>query len=92
MTLVDTNVLLDLVTNDSEWAVWSLARLEEAALLGPICINDIVYAELSIRYERIEDLDQAAFDGDLGRMRLVGAMGQRQQLGRAPTPASRREK
>jgi predicted nucleic acid-binding protein len=57
VTLVDTNVLLDLVTNDSEWAVWSLARLEEAALVGPIYINDIVYAELAIRYERIEDLD-----------------------------------
>ena len=57
MTLVDTNVLLDLVTDDPQWAQWSLARLEEAALLGPIYINDIVYAELSIRYERIEDLD-----------------------------------
>lgn len=57
MTLVDTNVLLDLVTDDVDWAAWSLARLEEAALAGPICINDVVYAETSIRYDRIEDLD-----------------------------------
>lgn len=57
MTLVDSNVLLDLVTDDSHWSDWSLARLEEAALAGPILINDIVYAETSIRYERIEDLD-----------------------------------
>lgn len=57
MTLVDTNVLLDLVTNDPDWSEWSLARLEEAALAGPILINDIVYAETSIRYDRIEDLD-----------------------------------
>jgi predicted nucleic acid-binding protein len=57
VTLVDTNVLLDLVTNDPAWSEWSIARLEEAALAGPILINDVVYAETSIRYARIEDLD-----------------------------------
>ena len=57
MTLVDTNVLLDLVTNDRDWADWSLARLEDAALAGSLLINDIVYAEISIRFDRIEDLD-----------------------------------
>jgi predicted nucleic acid-binding protein len=58
VTLVDSNVLLDLVTNDPNWSEWSLSRLEEAALAGPVVINDIVYAELSIRYERMEDLDE----------------------------------
>jgi len=57
VTLVDTNILLDLVTDDPDWSEWSLARLEEAALAGPPVINDIVYAETSIRYDRIEDLD-----------------------------------
>ena len=57
MVLVDTNVLLDLVTDDPKWSEWSLARLEEAALAGPVLINDIVYAETSIRYARMEDLD-----------------------------------
>ena len=57
MTLVDTNVLLDLVTNDRDWADWSLAHLEDAALAGSLLINDIVYAETSIRFDRIEDLD-----------------------------------
>lgn len=57
VTLVDTNVLLDLVTDHPEWSDWSLARLEEAALAGPILINDVIYAETSIRYSRIEDLD-----------------------------------
>ena len=57
MTLVDSNVLLDLVTDDPEWSEWSVARLEEAALVGPLLINDIVYAETSIRYDRIEDFD-----------------------------------
>ena len=62
MLLVDTNVLLDLVTDDPSWAEWSLARLEEAALAGPVLINDVVYAETSIRYERIEDLDAMLAD------------------------------
>ncbi len=57
MVLVDTNVLLDLVTDDPNWSDWSLARLEEASLAGPVLINDIVYAETSIRYARMEDLD-----------------------------------
>jgi predicted nucleic acid-binding protein len=50
-------VLLDLVTDDPRWSEWSVSRLEEAALSGPILINDVVYAETSIRYERIEDID-----------------------------------
>lgn len=62
MVLVDTNVLLDLVTDDPNWSEWSLARLEEAALAGPVLINDVVYAETSIRYERIEDLDTMLAD------------------------------
>jgi predicted nucleic acid-binding protein len=57
MTLVDTNVILDLVTNGPDWSGWSIAQLEEAALKGPLCINDVVYAELSVCYDRIEDLE-----------------------------------
>jgi len=38
-----------LVTNDPDWSGWSIAQLEEAALKGPLCINDVVYAELSVR-------------------------------------------
>lgn len=57
MTLVDTNILLDLVTDDPQWADWSIAKLEQASINGPLYINDVIYAELSVRYERIEDLD-----------------------------------
>ena len=57
MTLVDANVLLDLVTDDPRWAQWSIAALEAASLRGPMQINDVIYAELSVRYQRIEDLD-----------------------------------
>jgi len=62
VTFVDTNVLLDLVTNDPNWAEWSLSQLEALALTGPILINSVVYAELSVRYDRIEDLDAMLAD------------------------------
>lgn len=57
MILVDSNVLLDLLTDDPVWAPWSVAALEDAALEGDLVINDIVYAEISVRYDRIEDLE-----------------------------------
>ena len=57
MTLVDTNVLLDLVTDDPNWAEWSIAQLEAASLSGPLLINDVVYAELAVRYDRVENLE-----------------------------------
>lgn len=57
MTLIDTNVLLDLVTDDERWADWSIGQLEAASLRGPLLINDVVYSELSVRYDRIEDLE-----------------------------------
>ena len=64
MTLVDTNVLLDVVTNDPTWADWSIRQLDAAALKGPLAINDVVYAELSVRFASIEALD--AVLGDAG--------------------------
>lgn len=57
MTLVDTNILLDLVTDDPVWADWSIEQLDAASFAGPVLINDVVYAELAVRYDRIEDLD-----------------------------------
>jgi predicted nucleic acid-binding protein len=60
LILVDTNVLLDLVTDDPIWAEWSIGQLKEVSLAGSLLINDVVYAELSTRYERIEDLEDFA--------------------------------
>jgi len=57
VTLVDTNVLLDLVTDDPNFSNWSLAQLEAASLQGILIINDVIYAELSVRYASIEKLD-----------------------------------
>jgi predicted nucleic acid-binding protein len=55
--LVDTNVLLDIVTGDSKWAEWSIRQLDAAALKGPLVINDVIYAELSVRFTTIEALE-----------------------------------
>lgn len=57
MILVDTSVLLDVVTDDPTWKPWSLAALEAAAAADRLVINDIVYAELSVRYRQIEDVE-----------------------------------
>jgi len=62
--LVDTNVLLDLATNDATWADWSIHQLEAAALSGPLQINDVIYSELSVRFAEIETLD--SFIADAG--------------------------
>jgi predicted nucleic acid-binding protein len=58
-TLVDTNVLLDVLTDDPKWAEWSSRALQTAADRGAICINQIVYAEVSTGFNRIEELEDA---------------------------------
>jgi len=57
--LVDSNVLLDLMTEDSRWFSWSAQALAGAAESYRLVINPIIYAEVSIRYSRIEHLDAA---------------------------------
>jgi hypothetical protein len=58
-TLVDSNVLLDVLTDDADWADWSASQLAEAARTGVLVINPIIYAEVAAGFERIEDLDEA---------------------------------
>lgn len=58
MIIVDTNILLDLATNDVQWFDWSLNAIQNAATQGPICINQVIYAELSVRYDTLESVDE----------------------------------
>lgn len=58
-TLVDSNVILDVVTDDAEWGDWSASMLARAAQSARLVINPLIYAEVSCGYERIEDLDDA---------------------------------
>jgi predicted nucleic acid-binding protein len=60
MTLVDTNVLLYIVTDDPTCAEWSIGQLDAAALKGKLAINDVAYAELSVRVATIEALIEMA--------------------------------
>jgi len=57
--LVDSNVLLDLMTADARWFQWSADAIERAADTARLVINPMIYAEVSIRYHRIEDLEAA---------------------------------
>jgi len=66
-TLVDSNVLLDILTDDPDWANRSAAALGAAADDGPLYINPIIYAEVSIRFTAIEDLDDALPPRDFRR-------------------------
>jgi predicted nucleic acid-binding protein len=59
VTLVDSNVLLDIFTRTPSWWEWSLMQLEEAALHGSLLINDVIYAETSVRFHSIDDFDAA---------------------------------
>ena len=57
MILVDTNVLLDLTTDDPAWAEWSRRQFLAAAARDTLAINEIIFAELSVRYAAIEEVE-----------------------------------
>lgn len=58
VTLVDSNVLLDILTDDPAWSAWSSRALERVLDEGGAVLNPIVYAEVSVGFDRIEDLDE----------------------------------
>jgi len=55
--LIDANVLIDVAMDDPVWSDWSQERLDVAASKDDLAINDVVYAELSVRYPRMAELD-----------------------------------
>ena len=57
--MVDSNVLLDVMTEDERWLEWSSGVLERHGEEDILCINPVIYAEVSIRFERIEELEAA---------------------------------
>ncbi|MGI8425200.1 MAG: type II toxin-antitoxin system VapC family toxin [Actinomycetota bacterium] len=57
--LVDSNVILDVATEDSRWGPWSADALAEAAEYDELAVNPLIYAEVSIRYATIEELEEA---------------------------------
>jgi predicted nucleic acid-binding protein len=61
-TLVDSNVVLDVITRDPTWIAWSEAALREAAEHSTLVVNPIIFAEVSVKFDRIEDADAALAD------------------------------
>lgn len=66
-TLVDSNVLLDILSEDPTWENWSTGALADAAEAGPLYINPIVYSEVSIRFTTVEALEDALPPQDFRR-------------------------
>jgi predicted nucleic acid-binding protein len=62
MTLVDTNILLDVVSADRRWMEWSLKLLALRTALGPVFINEVVYAEMAARMNSEAELEEALTD------------------------------
>ena len=59
VTLVDANVLIDLFIDDPTWSNWSIGKLRRRARLGPLYINDVVYAEASTRFGSVLEFETA---------------------------------
>ncbi len=57
--LVDSNVILDVATEDPRWGEWSAEALARAADRSILVINPIVFAEVSVGFDRVEDLEEA---------------------------------
>ncbi len=68
--LVDTNVLLDVMTEDPRWSSWSADALAKAGDRDLLAINPIIYAEVSVGFDRIEDLDAALLPQAFQRLAL----------------------
>lgn len=57
MLLVDTNVLVDVLEDDPEWAEWSIGQLRAQSKVHPLAINPVIYSELSLAFSSVEMLD-----------------------------------
>ncbi len=57
--LVDSNVLIDVMSDDNQWSEWSAKALAEAADTSRLVVNPVIYSEVSIGFSRIEDLEDA---------------------------------
>ena len=67
VTLVDSCVLLDVITGDEQWADWSAEQIAVAMDTGRVVINPLIYAEVSVGYETVEELDELLPSSDYER-------------------------
>ncbi len=62
MLLVDTNVLVDVLQDDPEWADWSVGQLRALSQIHRLVINPVIYSELSLTFSTVDALDRAIDD------------------------------
>lgn len=62
MLLVDTNVLVDLLQDDPQWADWSIGQLRAQSKVHRLAINPVIYSELSVTFSTVEALDRTIDD------------------------------
>lgn len=70
MLLVDTNVLVDVLEDDPEWADWSIGQLRAQSKIHRLAINPIIYSELSLTFSTVEALDRTINDLGLAMIEL----------------------
>jgi predicted nucleic acid-binding protein len=70
MLLVDTNVLVDVLEDDPQWADWSVGQLRAQSKIHRLAINPIIYSELSLTFSTVEELDSAIEDLDLAMVEI----------------------
>ena len=68
--LVDSNIILDIFLNDPKWADWSESILDEHFQYSTLYINSIIYSEISIGFDRIEDLESAVSKAGLQMLEI----------------------
>ena len=70
ITLVDSNVILDLATDDPKWGAWSAEALLRAADESALAINPLIFAEVSIGFETVEELERLLPPDEFERLAL----------------------
>ncbi len=70
VTLVDSNVILDVVTDDPKWGRWSAEALSRMADQSALAVNPLIFAEISIGFATIEELEQLLPVEDFARLEL----------------------
>ncbi len=68
--IVDSNVLLDVFEDDPVWAQWSEEMIEQYSTTHILCITPIIYAEVSVGFERIEELEAAIIDSGVRMLQI----------------------
>lgn len=70
MLLVDTNVLVDVLEDDPEWADWSIAQLRAQSKIHRLAVNPVIYSELSLTFSTVEALDRTVDDLGLAMIEI----------------------